>query len=200
MSVSGQVELWIRPLFFLKIINLIWFFAGTETNLWKTGTEDVFPAAHYKLTCVDVLSGSHWSVLYLIVSVGTWGPFSPQLWAACSLATDDSCGPGRAALWPRSSGPRCSLWNGHEPKPRPGVIVLSGSWIDGSAPPLPPSSSTGPGHQNRLLLLPPSSPLTSPASRLLLSCAQFNFLPISSRAPATAPGGRSYDRLCPLYL
>lgn len=132
--------------------------------------------------------------------VGTWGPFRPQLWAACSMATDDSCGHCWAALWPRSCGPQCSLWNGHKPEPRHGVTVLSGTWTDGSAAPLPLSSLTGPSRQIRLLLLPPSSPRTSPAARLLVSYSQFNFLPVSSRAPATALGGRSYDRLCPLYL
>lgn len=160
-----------------------------DNSYWRR-----FPCQHSDMTCADVLFS-----LIGSVSVGTWGPSGPQFWAACSLATDDSCGPWRAALWPQSSGPWCFLWNGHEPQPRPGVIVLSGSWTDFSATPLPPSSPTGPGHQIRLLL-PPSSPLTSPTSRLLLSCAQFNFLPVSPRIQATTPGGRSYDRLCPLYL
>lgn len=134
---------------------------------------------------------------WLILSAGTRRPLGLQLWTECSHAAEDSWGPRRAPLWPwdpNSSGPRRSLWNGHDPGHRSRVTLFSGIWTSGSAYPFPSSSPTVPTQQVRLPLPPPSSLLTSPPSRLLFPCSP---PPSSQTAP---PGGRTYDRLCPLYL
>lgn len=72
---------------------------------------------------------------FFFSSVGTREPLC--------LATEDLRVTRRVPLWP---GPRCTLWNGHEPEARHRIPALSGVWTDGSGLPItfPSSSHTSP--------------------------------------------------------
>lgn len=80
-------------------------------------------------------SDSNWFPLGFFWSVGTREPLC--------LATEDLRVTRRVPLWP---GPRCTLWNGHEPEARHRIPALSGVWTDGSGLPItfPSSSHTSP--------------------------------------------------------